>query len=64
MAVEQGEKGARKMIVAEIKDMIEDLNGKIKIAAMFGITSEFLLDAIEDDNAYHQTLRVVLSERL
>ena len=47
-----------------IREMVDMLNNRIKRAAKLGVSSEFLLTAVEDDNAYHQTVKVVLSERL
>lgn len=53
----------RRSLAKDIKIMTADLNERVKAAAKAGLTTEYLLDAVEDDNAYHQTLRVVVSER-
>lgn len=48
----------------QIKEMVRDLNVIIRSAAEEGITTEFILDNIENYNAFHQRVKVIVSERL
>ena len=51
-------------IISLINDTVATLNDCVHNAAKEGISTEFLLTNVNDDNSYHQKVKAVLSERL